>query len=82
VARELERAEARSKPILPLLLIGEPFESLRGLQYESVADSQKPSRRFIGRLRALTQSSSSAKPLTALAAERAAAAFTELARAI
>jgi hypothetical protein len=54
VAREVERAEARNRPILPLLLAGQPFETLRSLQYETVTHAAMPSDRFVARLRTLT----------------------------
>jgi hypothetical protein len=53
VARELERAEAKDKPVLPLLLRGGLFGSLPMIQYESVAGEELPSHRFLNRLRAL-----------------------------
>jgi hypothetical protein len=54
VARELERANARAKPILPMLLAGSPFDSLRGTQFESVVGGTGPSARFVEQLRSLT----------------------------
>jgi hypothetical protein len=53
VARELERAETRGKPILPILLHGEPFDSLSMLHYDDVTARQMPSDRFVRRLRSL-----------------------------
>jgi hypothetical protein len=56
VARELERAAAKDKPVLPLLLRGDLFTSLPMIQFERVADDQLPSRRFIEHLRTLAPS--------------------------
>jgi hypothetical protein len=47
VSRELARAEALGKPILPLLLRGEPFFRLLNLQYHDVRDGQMPDGRFL-----------------------------------
>jgi hypothetical protein len=59
VARELERAEAKGKPILPLLLDGRLFASLPMIQYENVSDGIMPSERFLNRLRTLAHGTSS-----------------------
>jgi hypothetical protein len=56
VARELERAAAKDRPVLPLLLRGDLFTSLPMIQFERVADDQLPSRRFIEHLRTLAPS--------------------------
>ena len=54
VRAELARSEVASKPILPLLLKGEPFFRLSHLQHEDVRGGGMPGLRFIGRLHALT----------------------------
>jgi TIR domain len=48
VEEELSRAQARSKPIYPLLLEGEPFFGLAATEYEDVKGGSLPSDRFIG----------------------------------
>jgi WD40 repeat protein len=47
VEEELSRAEARSKPIYPLLLEGEPFFGLATTQYDDVKGGSLPSDQFI-----------------------------------
>jgi hypothetical protein len=51
VKREINRAQSRHKPILPLLLRGEPFFDLSELLYESVAGQAMPRPPFVARLR-------------------------------
>jgi hypothetical protein len=53
VAREIAHAERISKPIVPLLLRGEPFFSLADVQYESVVGDQIPGPAFLARMRGL-----------------------------
>jgi WD40 repeat protein len=53
VKREINRAEMRGKPILPLLLEGEPFFRLSDLQFDDVIGGGLPSDRFTDRLRSL-----------------------------
>jgi hypothetical protein len=55
VGREVDRAEARGKPIFPLLLEGTPFFGLSDLQHENVTGGRPPSDRFIDRLRGACQ---------------------------
>lgn len=43
VSREINYAEAKMKPIFPLLLRGEPFFRLSNIQYENVTDGCMPS---------------------------------------
>ena len=50
VARELERADAFNRPILPLLLEGQPLGSIAGVQFEDVRGGRMPSQRFLDRL--------------------------------
>jgi ATP-dependent Clp protease, protease subunit len=54
VSREINYAEARKKPILPLLLRGDPFFRLGNIQYENVTGGSMPSARLIAKLRSLT----------------------------
>lgn len=42
VAREILRAELKGRPIIPLLLAGEPFFRLADMQYEDVRDGRCP----------------------------------------
>jgi hypothetical protein len=56
VAKEILFAQQLRKPILPLLLDGQPFLELLDIQYEDVRDGQMPSDAYIARLRALTAS--------------------------
>jgi hypothetical protein len=53
VEREIRRAEILGKPILPILLAGEPFFRLADMQYEDVAGGQPPSPRFVAKLSTL-----------------------------
>jgi hypothetical protein len=55
VRREILYAQEHHKPILPLLLEGTRFLELIDVQDEPVAGESLPSRRFIDRLRALTE---------------------------
>jgi hypothetical protein len=50
VSREIEHAEKKGKPILPLLLRGKPFFSLANIQYEAVVDGAMPGPEFVRRL--------------------------------
>jgi MoxR-like ATPase len=51
---ELDHARKRGKPILPLLLSGEPLFGTGPIQYESVAGGEMPSSAVIELLRAIT----------------------------
>src|SRR5262249_13606247 len=51
VDRELARAEAMNKPIMPLLLAGSEFFRLTGVQYEDVRDSRMPRSEYVTALR-------------------------------
>src|SRR5262245_55902827 len=51
VANEIFRAEARGKPVLPLLRDGDVFFRLGHAQYEDVTSGAMPTDRFLGRLR-------------------------------
>jgi hypothetical protein len=53
VKREIGRAEAMNRPILPLLLAGSVFFRLSDLQYEDVSDGDLPPARFVARLAGL-----------------------------
>src|SRR5262249_8251474 len=53
VGREITHAEKKGKPILPLLLRGEPFFSLANIQHEAATGGAMPSPQFIQRLRDL-----------------------------
>jgi hypothetical protein len=53
VERELARAEAKNKPIMPLLLAGNEFFRLSGVQYEDVRDSRMPRSEYVAGLRQL-----------------------------
>src|SRR5262249_21574416 len=53
VGREVTHAEKKGKPILPLLLRGEPFFSLANIQHEAVTGGAMPGPQFIQRLRDL-----------------------------
>ena len=55
VARELERADAFGRPILPLLLDGQPLASIGGIQYDDVRGGLMPSQRFLDRLAAVVE---------------------------
>ncbi|GIH07668.1 hypothetical protein Rhe02_57350 [Rhizocola hellebori] len=50
VDNELHRARTRRKPILPLLLAGEPFFRLGGVHYEDVTGGRLPSAAFVASL--------------------------------
>jgi WD40 repeat protein len=54
VGEELDRARAKQKPILPLLLSGEVFFGLSRTQYDDVAGGVMPRPSFVERLRELT----------------------------
>src|SRR5215470_14659497 len=51
VAREIIRAEAKGKLIIPLLLAGEVFFRLADMQYEDVRGAAMPSPSFVSRLK-------------------------------
>jgi hypothetical protein len=53
VNREIARAEALGKPILPLLLSGAPFFSLADLQYDDVRNGQMPRVDFVAPVRTI-----------------------------
>lgn len=53
VLREIDLAQELGKPVLPLLLSGRRFLSLRDIQDEDVSDGQLPSIGWIQRLRKL-----------------------------
>jgi hypothetical protein len=50
VDRELARAELRGRPVLPLLLDGDPFFRLGSTQYEDVRDGRMPGEAFVQRI--------------------------------
>jgi hypothetical protein len=54
VAEEISFAERRQKPLLPLVLDGEPLFGMRRVHYERVAGGRMPSEAFVARLRELT----------------------------
>lgn len=54
VGEELDRARAKEKPILPLLLAGDVFFGLSRTQYDDVAGGRMPGAAFLARLRELT----------------------------
>lgn len=54
---EVSRCDVMNKPVLPLLVEGEPLFRLGHLQYEDVRGGRMPGLRFIGRLHALTAAS-------------------------
>jgi hypothetical protein len=54
VEREIIRAEANGKPIVPLLLRGEPFFRLANIQADDVTGGRMPARQTITRLHDLT----------------------------
>ena len=56
VMNEILLAQRLHKPIMPLLLAGEPFTALLGLQYEDVRGGQMPSESFGVVCRAQTDS--------------------------
>jgi hypothetical protein len=72
VRGEVARAQARHKPILPLLLEGPAFVSLGNLSYEDVSDGAMPSRRFLSVVRDTVTGSASASPGTSIEAPPAA----------
>jgi TIR domain-containing protein len=51
VRREISRAEAKQKPIRPLLLRGDVFFTLGHLRYEDVRHGQLPSPKYVTSLR-------------------------------
>jgi hypothetical protein len=53
VGMEIERARAKRKPILPLLLAGDAFFALGTLHYDDVRDARMPPSVFVQRLVAL-----------------------------
>ena len=54
VGEEIDRARAKGKPILPLLLAGEVFFGFSRLQYDDVTGGAMPGPEFVNRLRELT----------------------------
>lgn len=64
VAREILRAESKSRPIIPLLLAGEPFFRLADMQYEDVRDGRMPSSGLVAILRKLTEGGITPAPQT------------------
>ncbi len=60
VEREIARARAKRKTILPLLLAGEPFFSLSNIQYEDVTHRRMPSAALLDRVRTLVGQSATA----------------------
>jgi WD40 repeat protein len=54
VEREVTLAEERQKPILPLLLGGEPLFYIRNVHYDDVLDGRIPPPGFVQRLRTVT----------------------------
>jgi hypothetical protein len=63
VKREITRAEDGGKPILPLLLAGQRFFSLVDIQCEDVTGGRMPTRPFVERLLAHTESWSNKSPV-------------------
>jgi phosphate transport system substrate-binding protein len=63
VSRELARAVARGKPIIPLLLEGEPFFSLGNRQYEDVRGGRLPSPAFAAWLRGFVAQAVATPPI-------------------
>jgi hypothetical protein len=63
VDREIHRARTKSKPILPLLLSGDPFFVLGSTQYDDVSNQRMPTPRFLERLRHLTSTSEPGAPV-------------------
>lgn len=53
VAREIELAKLRNKPILPLRFHGKPLAQLADVQYEDISSGAMPTGAFITKLRAL-----------------------------
>lgn len=53
VGREIDQAQLRQRPVLPLLLDGERYFALATEQYEKVAGGIMPSPAFVARLRTL-----------------------------
>jgi WD40 repeat protein len=53
VGEELDRARAKQKPILPLLLAGDVFFGLSRTQYDDVSGGRMPGPAFVARLREL-----------------------------
>ena len=63
VERELDRAQNRHKPILPVLLRGDAFFRLGNIHYEDVTAGRMPTGEFVARLRnALNAPSDSPAP--------------------
>lgn len=54
VGEEIDRARAKQRPILPLLLAGDVFFGLSRTQYDDVTGGRMPSGSFVARLRELT----------------------------
>ncbi|MGD9752235.1 MAG: toll/interleukin-1 receptor domain-containing protein [Acidimicrobiia bacterium] len=72
VERELHRAEAKRKPVVPLLLEGDPFFVLGATQYEPLGRDGRVSERFVSHLHKLvTQWAPSAAPPVAEATSEA-----------
>lgn len=63
VARELERADAFDRPILPLLLEGQPLASIAGVQFEDVRGGRMPSQRFLDRLASVAAAHTARPPV-------------------
>jgi hypothetical protein len=57
VAREIDQAENRDRPVLPLLLHGDRFFRLADLQFEDVRGECMPSSAFVDRLRGMARAS-------------------------
>jgi basic membrane protein A and related proteins len=68
VRREIDEADLKGKPILPLLLEGDRFFRLADLQYEDVSAGTMPGPAFIARLRGLVDSPTTAGAGTPAAA--------------
>lgn len=63
VTREILRAELKGRPIIPLLLSGEPFFRLADLHHEDVRGGRMPTSNLIARLRKLTEGMAPAPPV-------------------
>lgn len=57
VSREIHRAETKGKPIVPLLLRGEPFFRLSNIHFADVTSGAMPSEAFVAQLQRLTVTS-------------------------
>jgi WD40 repeat protein len=70
VGEEIDRARAKGRPILPLLLAGEVFFGFSRLRYDDVTGGAMPGAEFVNRLRELTGAREPEPPVAPVAPDQ------------